>query len=118
MRRPTRAVNWKLPLSSCRGDHLVLTHAHSARAKKPAAPSPLVEAYELDNVAILADLSPDELEAIRRKCREVGDRAEHFVYRHERQRLQRAGRSDLADKIDWVSRKAVGKGYDIKSFEL
>jgi len=117
IRRPRHPGTWTLPSTSCQGQQLILTHAHPARAQKPAVTSVIVSAYELEKVDMLVDLSPDELEAIRRKCREVGDRGEHFVYRHERQRLYRAGRSDLADKIDWVSQKATGKGYDIKSFE-
>jgi hypothetical protein len=109
---------WTLPGSSCRGDHLVLTHSNPTKAKKRLVSSASVEAYEIDQLAKLRDLSPDELEAILQKCREVGDGGEHFVYQHERRRLHKAGRSDLSGKIDWVSREAVGKGYDIKSFEV
>lgn len=118
MRRHGRRGVWTLPSSSCRGPHLVLTQISSAIAKKRAVPSTLVEAYEIEEVSKLADLSPDELDGILRKCREVGDGGESFVYRHERRRLRGAGRGDLADKINWVSQKAVGKGYDIKSFEV
>jgi hypothetical protein len=95
---------------------LALIHTKPTVAKKSVSPT-LVEAYEIDDTSKFADLSPDELERILRRCREVGDGGEYFVYRHERKRLHKAGRSDLADKIDWVSQKAVGKGYDIKSFE-
>jgi hypothetical protein len=118
VRRPRHPKTWILPSSSCHGDHLVLAHTNPAKAKKLAVSSALVEAYEIDQVATLGGLSPDELEGILRKCREVGDGGEHFVYQHERKRLHKAGRSDLAAKIDWVSQKAVGKGYDIKSFEV
>jgi hypothetical protein len=118
IRRPRRPGTWMLPSSSCQGDHLALTHVKPTTVTKKAVPSALVEAYEIEEAAELADLSPDELEGILRKCREVGDGGEHFVYRHERRRLHNAGKSNLADKIDWVSQKAVGKGYDIKSFEI
>jgi hypothetical protein len=118
VRRPSHPKTWVLPSTSCHGDHLLLTNSNSTKAKKRAISSVLVEAYEIDQVASLRDLSPGELDAILRKCREVGDGGEHFVYQHERKRLHKAGRADLADKIDWVSQRAVGKGYDIKSFEI
>lgn len=115
--RPTHQSPWSLPTSSCQSQHLALTHTNPNITKKTTVPSGLVEAYETDKIAHLADLSPDKLEEILRTCRAVGDGGEHFVYRYERKRLHKAGRSDLAAKIDWVSQKAVGRGYDIKSFE-
>lgn len=118
VRRPRQPKRWILPSSSCHGNYLVLTHANPAKAKRATVSLALVEAYEIDQAATLRELSPDELESVLRKCREVGDGAEHFVYQHERKRLHKAGRSDLAEKIDWVSQKAVGKGFDIKSFEV
>jgi hypothetical protein len=116
--RPTRRVLWTLPIASCREDHLILRRRDSARATSPTVSAALVEAFEIEGLSKLADRSPEELERVLQKCREVGDRAEAFVYRYERLRLQRAGRSDLADRIDWVSQKAVGRGYDIKSFDM
>jgi hypothetical protein len=77
----------------------------------------LVEAYEADDLDTLAHLSPDEFEAIRRKCREVGDSGEYFVYRYEQRRLRRAKKVDLANRVCLVSQKAVGAGYDVASFE-
>jgi hypothetical protein len=113
-----RHVAFALPQSCCRGKQLVLTNGRQAVTKGSTVSPRLVEAYEREESESLRDLSPDELEAIRRKCREVGDRGEHLVYRHERQRLHRAGRADLADKVVWVSQRSVSKGYDIKSFEI
>lgn len=118
LRGRSRPGTWTLPVSSCHGRHLVLAHTNPVRAQKLAVSPALVEAYEIDQAASVPDLSPDELERIRRTCQEVGDAGEHFVYRYERKRLHRAGRIDLADKIDWISQKAVGRGYDIGSFEV
>jgi len=109
---------WTLPISVCRGNYLTLSHKAPSASNRLVVASALVEAYETEEASKLADLSPDELEGILRKCREVGDAGEHFVYREERKRLHKVGRSDLSDKIDWVSQRAVGKGFDIKSFEI
>jgi hypothetical protein len=116
--RPTPQAMWTLPTDSCGGDHLVLKRGDSSRATSPNVSPALVEAFEIEGLSRLADRSPAELERVLQKCREVGDRAEAFVYRSERLRLQRTGRPDLADRVDWVSQKVVGRGYDIKSFDL
>jgi hypothetical protein len=118
MRRPSDREIWTMPSGSCRGPGLVLTHSSTAVAKRRVVPQGLIKAYETGEVAQLADLSPEQLDGILRKCQEVGDAGESFVFRSERRRLHKAGRGDLADKIDWVSQNAVGKGYDIKSFEV
>jgi hypothetical protein len=109
---------WSLPLSACSGKQLVLTHQHPAKTRKLPVSAALAEAYETGDVDMLTDLSPDDLEVIRRACREIGDRGERFVYDYERRRLHKGGRSDLVDKITWVSQKSVGKGYDISSFDM
>ena len=73
-------------------------------------------AYENGNEKRLVDLTPEELEAVRRRCAEIGDRGEYFVLQYEKKRLRKAGKPALANKVDWVSRRAVGRGYDISSF--
>lgn len=85
------------------------------RRSKP--PNSSVEAYDESNWNVLADLTPEEFEAIRRRWAEIGEKGEYFAFRHEKRRLRTAGRDDLAERVDWVSRKAVGRGYDIESFE-
>jgi len=73
---------------------------------------------------------PDELEqmtAIARKCnvaerdarnRALGRAGEERVLAHERASLLAAGRTDLAERIRWVSHvDGDGAGYDILSFE-
>lgn len=48
----------------------------------------------------------------------IGRAGECFVLELERVRLKEAGRSDLADRIEWVARtKGDGAGFDIRSFE-
>jgi len=74
---------------------------------------------------------PDELEqmtAIARKYdvaerdarnRALGHAGEERVLTHERANLLAAGRSDLADRIRWVSHvDGDGAGYDIRSFDI
>ena len=100
-----------------RGNAIILRTSWTSRPKQLTKPS-WVASYEAGDWDNIADLSPDEFEALRRKCCEIGDRGEYFALRSEKQRLRKSGRADLAAKIDWVSRRAIGKGYDIKSFEL
>jgi hypothetical protein len=117
--RPAGQVSNPLmvPSENEHGEILILGTSWVSRPKHGIKKS-LVTAYEKGNLKILADLSPDELEAIRRKCCEIGDKGEYFVFRYEKQRLRKAGQDALARKVDWVSRRAVGRGYDIKSYEI
>ncbi len=51
------------------------------------------------------------------QTRQLGAAGEEWVIQLERERLARAGRSDLADRIAWVSRDlGDGAGYDVASF--
>jgi hypothetical protein len=71
-----------------------------------------------------AELS--QLEAIARRFdvagrdernRSLGKAGEERVFHHERGNLLASGRSDLADKVRWVSQEdGDGAGYDIASF--
>ena len=117
-RKPRKLIEYVLPSNSCGGEQLVLIHENPTTAKVMAPTQALVEAYESSRFEYLGDLSPDQLDAILRKCKNVGHAGEHFVYQHERRRLHKAGRGDLIDKIDWVSQRTVSKGYDIKSYEV
>lgn len=105
-----------VPSENAYGEVLVLGTSATPRPKHKVRKS-RIRAYENGDWQSLADLSPEELEAIRRKCLEIGDRGEYFVLRFERQRLRKAGKAALAKGVDWVSRRAIGKGYDIKSYE-
>lgn len=53
------------------------------------------------------------------KNRNLGRSGEKWVLSFEKKRLQEAGKSDLAERVDWVSdRVGDGLGYDIVSFEV
>lgn len=45
-----------------------------------------------------------------------GERGEHIVLKKEQEVLEKAGRSDLADKVEQISEKDTYAGYDIVSF--
>jgi len=47
----------------------------------------------------------------------LGNRGELIVFNLEKQYLRGRGKKDLAEKIDWVSKKDDSLGYDILSFE-
>jgi hypothetical protein len=50
--------------------------------------------------------------------RVLGKAGEELVLEHERTMLRSAGRTDLANRISWVSQEVGdGAGYDIASFE-
>jgi len=117
MRPRTWPKRWTLPRSSCLGSSLILNYRGSMVGARPTISKRLVEAYEIGEIRDRVDISPEKLEKILRKCQEVGDAGESFVYQSERKRLHKAGRDDLASRIDWVSRTSVSRGYDIKSFE-
>jgi hypothetical protein len=109
---------WAVSKNACRGSSLVLARSNAATARKRAISPHLVESLENQDDRELRNTSPEELERILKRCQEVGDSGEAFVYKCEVKRLHKAGRSDLAIRVDWVSQKAVGRGYDIKSFEV
>ena len=53
-----------------------------------------------------------------RRNRQLGERAEEFVLRLERQRLTAQGRPDLAAEVEWSSKdRGDGLGFDIRSFD-
>lgn len=115
LKGPRKSTSLTLPKDT-HGDVLLLGMA-SVQQEPRKIPKSEIIAFEDGNEGGLADVSPEELEAIRRRCAEVGDKGEYFVFQFERKRLRNAGKPTLARKVDWVSRRSVGKGYDIKSFE-
>ncbi|GLZ63529.1 MULTISPECIES: MrcB family domain-containing protein [Bacillus] len=46
----------------------------------------------------------------------TGKAAEEFVFHKEKDYLIREGRNELAQKVDWISNREDGHGYDIKSY--
>ena len=54
-----------------------------------------------------------------RRNRRLGEWGERFVLEYERYRVQKEGSTDLAHKVEWVSKtEGDGLGYDIRSFDL
>lgn len=52
-------------------------------------------------------------------CRRLGQSGEELIVSYERYKLLEAGRADLANEVEWVSRtKGDGTGYDIRSFTI
>jgi hypothetical protein len=65
---------------------------------------------------LVRKFDPAERDARNRK---LGKQGEELVYLREQQELRRAGRDDLARKVEWTSEvRGDGAGYDIRSFEL
>lgn len=48
----------------------------------------------------------------------LGSLGEQFIMEWERHKLRRAGRLDLARKIEWVAREQPSAGFDVRSFDL
>lgn len=49
-------------------------------------------------------------------CDEIGLKGEEYVYHFEKERLTRAGKSELAKKVKHVSKENCAAGYDILSY--
>jgi hypothetical protein len=77
----------------------------------------VVEAYERGG-GRRRPLTPEQLAEITRRMEENGRLGEEFVLNYERRTLRRAGRSALADQVQWVSQESVSEGYDIKSYDI
>ncbi|MET4391604.1 hypothetical protein ABIB73_007395 [Bradyrhizobium sp. F1.4.3] len=64
---------------------------------------------------LVGKFDPAERDA---RNRQLGKAGKKFVVEFERDRLRRAGRDDLAEKVRWVSDlDGDGYGYDLRSFE-
>lgn len=62
-------------------------------------------------------VTPEQLEIMLRAAARNGAAGEFEVMKHERRRLVRAGRDDLARKVRWTSKENAAAGFDISSFE-
>jgi hypothetical protein len=61
-------------------------------------------------------VTPMQFEATLRAAERNGLLGEFIALKHERRRLARAGRLDLAEMVCWISQENVAAGYDIASF--
>lgn len=80
-----------------------------------SAPEPTLPSAETG----VRDFNPRKYNYAERESnnRRLGESGELFVMDYERQRLSKAGRSDLVNEIEWTSKeKGDGAGYDIRSF--
>ena len=124
-------VNFQNALVEAVGRYLALRHdpispvdsAGGPKVNEPAAlwvgppPSPLPE-DRIETPALrrlIRKFDPAERDA---RNRSLGKKGEELALAHERARLVRAGREDLANKIEWTSEvRGDGAGYDILSYE-
>jgi len=84
--------------------------------KQPVSKKKVRLVEEQDLKRIRRHISAKEFAEIQRTCDENGRLGEEFVLDREKLALVRAGRSDLAQKVRWVSETSVFEGYDILSF--
>ena len=59
-----------------------------------------------------------DYERAQRNQRKAGESAEQAVINYEKDKLNNAGRPDLADMVKQVSKQSSDFGYDILSFEI
>ena len=98
------------------GDTFVL----AAKGKfRPRPPKVLVEAFESGDYSSIKRrrITPADLKAIQGICEEVGALGEQVVLNDERRRLRKLGHSLAAARVERISLRSVGEGYDICSFE-
>lgn len=123
---PPLAPDWStkdlgdIEKSKATGTELVLTRDTELKLKTAA-----LTTNALEEIASKATgkkrrgkkLSPEELKAIQQRLEENGFLGEQFVFEEEKKVLKRKGRHDLAEKVDWISKRSVGEGYDILSYD-
>ncbi|MGH3401216.1 MAG: DUF3883 domain-containing protein [Streptosporangiaceae bacterium] len=59
-----------------------------------------------------------QFEAMLRAAERNGLLGEFVALEHERKRLTKAGRRDLAEMVQWTSQENVAAGFDIASFDI
>lgn len=113
-----KTVSLNVPVNLAEGEVLILRAPAVAR-KQARAGDDLVEAYEsADHDRFQrAKLTPEQFLDIKKRSEENGLLGEQFVLQYERRRLRKAGRQDLAERVDWISQRSVSEGFDILSYE-
>jgi len=106
-----------IPTDILLGDSFVL--ASRGKRRKPIMEPKLILAAEKRDFTKLAKrkITPEELKQILNVCDEIGALGEQAVLAAERARLRRLGFRAQASKVERVSLRSVGEGYDILSFE-
>lgn len=101
------------------GDDIVF-RAPVIRRRRLSIRANLVSAYQDGSIADIRnrEISREQFLEIKRRCDEIGLNGERWVLSRERRRLKRAGRDDLAERIEWVSQTNPFAGFDISSFDV
>lgn len=107
----------RVSLLKAADDKFVLSSKISGR-QEPLDPA-LVEAIERGdfNKPKKGKISPEQLKKIQAFCEEIGALGEQVVLAAERARLRKLGHNGPASRVERVSLRSIGEGYDILSFE-
>ena len=99
------------------GDSFVLVS--NVKTHRKPIPRKLIEAVEARDFAgpIGRKITPEQLKQIQSICDEIGALGEQAVLTVERNRLLKLGFKAQANKVERVSLRSIGEGYDITSFE-
>jgi hypothetical protein len=108
----------KIEKSLAVGDTLVLERADPVRTLKAALTKRALALVD-QPAAILTTrkITPEELRSILARQEQNGWLGEEIVFNHEQEILQKVGLSNLANQVNWVSRRSIGEGFDIASFD-
>lgn len=103
--------------SKAKGETVVLSS--NMKTRRTRIRRELIEAFEEENFTRLRKkkVTPEQLKRIMKICEEIGALGEQAVLASERRRLRKLGFPKKAAKVERVSLRSVGEGYDILSFE-
>lgn len=114
-----KTVSFPIAVSNTKlmGDTFVL-FSRTQKRSRPMA-SKLIEAVEEKNFSKLQKrgITPEQLKRLLAICEEIGALGEQAVLTFERKRLTTLGFISQANKVERVSLRSVGEGFDIASFE-
>jgi hypothetical protein len=101
-----------------RGDAFELSSVMSWKTSSAPLSKRLIDAAERGDFSqIRQKITPEQFEELLKHCREMGILGEQAVLAFERKRLRKLGLYEQANKVERVSLRSVGEGYDILSFE-
>jgi len=116
---PVKNVTWPESISTDKTTGRLFVLSSIPKNRKPKISRAVIEAAEQEDLAKIArrQISPEQLKRILSICDEIGALGEQAVLKLERARLRKLGLDDQADRVERVSLRSVGEGYDIVSFE-
>lgn len=112
-------ISLEVPEKNVHGNVLTIQGPGSI-AKDPAwAIQDVWKAFEEDDESALRrkGLTQEDFIQLHKRQLEIGIKGEQHVLDLERRRLRRAGRTDLANRVSWISQLRPFDGYDIRSYE-